>query len=108
MNSAGTAHGLLYVSIARQPIQTPVLMQEPLAFLGGACVGLFGLDLDDEPLRSWIDQAKAEAGVGECWPAAQLPYISPARELTLCTLLVQFTYQQAAQPTQPKLNSTGR
>jgi len=35
-----------------------------LAFLGGFFAGLLGLDLEEEPLKDWIQHNKAEAGVG--------------------------------------------
>jgi hypothetical protein len=31
--------------------------------LGGLFAGFLGLDLRDEPLKSWLDQSRAEAGV---------------------------------------------
>lgn len=38
-------------------------MQEPVAFLGGFFVGLLAVDTSDEPLRSWLEERKIEAGV---------------------------------------------
>ncbi|WP_448561439.1 hypothetical protein [Trichothermofontia sp.] len=37
------------------------LAQHPVAFLGGLCSGLLRLNLDDDPVRSWLDQQAGEA-----------------------------------------------
>lgn len=39
------------------------LAQHPVAFLGGLCSGLLRLNLDDDPIKSWLDeQAGAVTG----------------------------------------------
>lgn len=38
-------------------------MQEPVAFLGGVVVGLLGLNLQEDPLKSWLQQTSADAKV---------------------------------------------
>ena len=38
---------------------TPVaqkLLQQPIAFAGGFCSGIFKLNLDEEPLSAWLDK----------------------------------------------------
>lgn len=37
--------------------------QEPVAFLGGVLAGVLGLNLKEDPLRSWLERTSAEAGV---------------------------------------------
>ena len=32
------------------------LTQQPIAFLGGFCSGIFRLNLADEPVKSWLDE----------------------------------------------------
>lgn len=36
------------------------LSQQPLAFMGGFCSGLFRLNLTEDPVKSWLNQ---QAGV---------------------------------------------
>lgn len=36
------------------------LTQHPVAFLGGLCSGLLRLNLDDDPIKSWLDQQAGE------------------------------------------------
>ena len=40
-----------------------VLAQEPVAFWGGVTAGALGLTLAEDPLRTWIAETSAEAGV---------------------------------------------
>ena len=47
----------------QQPSVIRVMMQEPVAFLAGFFVGALGIDLSDEPLRSWLEDKQIEAGV---------------------------------------------
>ena len=37
--------------------------QEPVAFWGGVTAGALGLTLTEDPLRTWIQETSAEAGV---------------------------------------------
>lgn len=37
------------------------LAQHPVAFLGGLCSGLLRLNLNDDPIKSWLDQQAGEA-----------------------------------------------
>ncbi|HAX86169.1 MAG TPA: hypothetical protein DCY91_07830 [Cyanobacteria bacterium UBA11370] len=32
------------------------LIQQPLAFVGGFCSGVFRLNLSDDPVKSWLDR----------------------------------------------------
>jgi len=36
------------------------LTQHPVAFLGGLCAGLLRLNLEDDPIKSWLDQQAGE------------------------------------------------
>eukprot|EP01024_Parvocaulis_polyphysoides_P029063 TRINITY_DN26203_c1_g1_i1.p1 TRINITY_DN26203_c1_g1~~TRINITY_DN26203_c1_g1_i1.p1 ORF type:complete len:116 (-),score=9.88 TRINITY_DN26203_c1_g1_i1:391-738(-) len=47
-------------------IDDPVLklfVKEPVAFFGGVFAGIFGLNLQEDPLRTWIESTAASAGV---------------------------------------------
>lgn len=47
-------------------VSNPVLrqaLQEPVAFWGGAFAGLFSLTLTEEPLKTWIENTSADAGI---------------------------------------------
>jgi hypothetical protein len=38
---------------------TPIvreLAQQPIAFMGGLCSGIFRLNLSDDPVRTWLNQ----------------------------------------------------
>ena len=49
-------------------------LKEPIAFLGGAFAGALGLNLEEEPLRSWIASTASQAStlapspIFRCWP----------------------------------------
>lgn len=46
---------------------TPVLNEftrHPVAFLGGFFTGLLRLNLDDDPVRSWLDQQSGDSKTG--------------------------------------------
>ncbi|KGF72117.1 hypothetical protein DO97_12300 [Neosynechococcus sphagnicola sy1] len=32
------------------------LVQQPVAFLGGFCAGVLRLNLEEDPIKSWLDQ----------------------------------------------------
>lgn len=38
-------------------------MRDPVSFLGGMFAGFLALDLNQEPLRSWVQQRAGEAGL---------------------------------------------
>ncbi|KAK9821666.1 hypothetical protein WJX74_006130 [Apatococcus lobatus] len=38
-------------------------LQEPVAFWGGAFAGILGLDLKQDPLKSWLERTSTNAGV---------------------------------------------
>ena len=40
-----------------------VLLQEPVAFLGGLFAGLLRLDLSEDPLKEWVSRTAEAAGV---------------------------------------------
>lgn len=40
-------------------------VQEPVAFFGGLVAGLLRLDLQEEPLRDWVQRTSKAAGVDE-------------------------------------------
>lgn len=40
-----------------------VAMQEPVAFWGGAFAGALGLNLQEDPLKSWLQRTASDAGV---------------------------------------------
>ncbi|KAK9816732.1 hypothetical protein WJX72_004326 [[Myrmecia] bisecta] len=47
-------------------IRDPVLravVKEPVAFWGGAFAGVLGLDIQEDPLRGWLERTRADAGV---------------------------------------------
>ena len=48
------------------------LWQEPIAFWGGAVVGALNLNLEEEPLKSWLASTSADAYVRalqlHCYP----------------------------------------
>lgn len=39
------------------------MAQEPVAFFGGMFAGLLRLEVDDDPLKEWIDRTAEKAGV---------------------------------------------
>ncbi len=39
------------------------VVQEPVAFWGGAFAGILGLDLSQDPLRGWLERTSVNAGV---------------------------------------------
>ena len=42
-----------------------------MAFWGGVTAGLLGLTLTEDPLKTWVEQTSAEAGVRACcWVSA--------------------------------------
>ncbi|PRW60851.1 UPF0426 chloroplastic [Chlorella sorokiniana] len=48
------------------PIDTPILKAaagDPIAFWGGVFAGALGLDLRQDPLKTWVEQTAAEAGL---------------------------------------------
>eukprot|EP01023_Acetabularia_acetabulum_P022177 TRINITY_DN2189_c0_g1_i1.p2 TRINITY_DN2189_c0_g1~~TRINITY_DN2189_c0_g1_i1.p2 ORF type:complete len:113 (+),score=16.52 TRINITY_DN2189_c0_g1_i1:158-496(+) len=64
--------GNIFVVQSRLPtqiterIEDPVVKQfvkEPVAFFGGVFAGVLGLNLQEDPLRSWIESTAAAAGV---------------------------------------------
>ncbi|KAL3163167.1 hypothetical protein ABBQ32_009575 [Trebouxia sp. C0010 RCD-2024] len=38
-----------------------VIVQEPIAFLGGIFAGFLGLSLDQDPLKEWIQQTATDS-----------------------------------------------
>ncbi len=40
--------------------------QEPVAFWGGVFAGALGLNVDEDPLRGWLQRTAADAQVLEC------------------------------------------
>ncbi|EFN60005.1 hypothetical protein CHLNCDRAFT_133169 [Chlorella variabilis] len=38
-------------------------VKEPVAFLGGVFAGFLALDMQKEPLKSWLQETAAEAGL---------------------------------------------
>ena len=38
-------------------------VQEPVAFAGGVFAGALGLNLQEEPLKGWVERTKTQAGV---------------------------------------------
>eukprot|EP00976_Prorocentrum_cordatum_P071333 1180281-Prorocentrum_minimum.AAC.2 len=49
-----------------QNIDDPILKQavkEPVAFFGGVFAGLLKLDVEDEPLKDWVERTAEAAGV---------------------------------------------
>mmetsp|Transcript_21580 Transcript_21580/g.41172 ORF Transcript_21580/g.41172 Transcript_21580/m.41172 type:complete len:138 (-) Transcript_21580:338-751(-) len=47
-------------------IEDPILkqaVQEPVAFFGGMFAGLLRLEVDDDPLKEWIDRTAEKAGM---------------------------------------------
>ena len=38
-------------------------LQEPVAFFGGVFAGALGLNLEEDPLRSWLQRTAADAQV---------------------------------------------
>eukprot|EP01025_Chloroclados_australasicus_P055591 TRINITY_DN6771_c0_g1_i1.p2 TRINITY_DN6771_c0_g1~~TRINITY_DN6771_c0_g1_i1.p2 ORF type:complete len:132 (-),score=12.56 TRINITY_DN6771_c0_g1_i1:249-617(-) len=47
-------------------IEDPVMRQlvkEPVAFFGGMLAGVFGLNLEEDPLKTWIQTTAAAAGI---------------------------------------------
>ena len=41
----------------------PSIIQEPVAFFGGVFAGLLKLDVEDEPLKDWVERTAEAAGV---------------------------------------------
>lgn len=37
-------------------------LQEPVAFWGGVFAGVLGLNLDEEPLKSWVERTSGKVG----------------------------------------------
>jgi hypothetical protein len=60
-------HPQLTLTSLPPPLALLVLVQEPVAFLGGAFAGALGLDITQEPLRSWVERTHTQAGVRD-WP----------------------------------------
>jgi hypothetical protein len=48
-----------------------LLLQEPLAFLGGVFAGVLGLNLEEEPLKGWVERTQEQAGTAP--PAKNRP-----------------------------------
>lgn len=51
---------------AASQIEDPILreaIKEPVAFFGGVFAGLLKLDLEDEPLREWVENTSKASGV---------------------------------------------
>lgn len=42
-----------------------VILCEPIAFMGGIFAGLLRLDLNDEPLKEWINRTVEASGITE-------------------------------------------
>ena len=61
------------------PSRLNLSLQEPLAFLGGFFVGFLGVNLEDEPLNSWLEERKIESRV-RIWTL--LHYLSDARHMS--------------------------
>jgi hypothetical protein len=40
-----------------------VVVQEPVGFFGGLFAGVLRLDVEDEPLKDWIERTAETAGV---------------------------------------------
>ena len=59
--------------------------QEPLAFLGGFFAGLLGLDLEQEPLKEWLENNRAAAGVGHlgqrCMKTMCFPIVHASKQM---------------------------
>lgn len=64
--------------------------KEPIAFLGGAFAGALGLNLEEEPLRSWIERTASQASISapvppwhlfSCWPVHFVNMLLPCRPL---------------------------
>ncbi len=48
-------------------------LQQPTAFLGGFVSGLLGLDLHEDPLKSWLERQTGSAGTPLPPPPASGP-----------------------------------
>ncbi|MEN9216701.1 MAG: hypothetical protein Q6K90_05205 [Gloeomargarita sp. HHBFW_bins_162] len=48
-------------------------IQQPTAFLGGFVSGLLGLDLNEDPLKSWLERQSQSGGSGSPPPPASGP-----------------------------------
>ncbi|MEN9218626.1 MAG: hypothetical protein Q6J33_06420 [Gloeomargarita sp. DG_2_bins_126] len=51
-------------------------VQQPTAFLGGFVSGLLGLDLQEDPLKSWLERQTAQASAA---PPSVPPATKPQR-----------------------------
>lgn len=49
--------------------ETPSISQEPLAFWGGVFAGALRLNLQEDPLRAWLDRTARAAQVQWCNPS---------------------------------------
>ncbi|XP_027367315.1 UPF0426 protein At1g28150, chloroplastic [Abrus precatorius] len=50
------------------PAQDPIAkeaLKEPVAFLGGMFAGILRLDLNEEPLKEWVNRTVEAAGISE-------------------------------------------
>jgi len=63
-------------------VPNPILkaaIKEPVAFAGGVFAGALGLNLQEEPLKGWVERTKTQAGI-RISTQAQLPSTTSSQQ----------------------------